>query len=364
MASRFRDFMKTLIAPENLVLLGLVALYAAVSYLAALTHGMTDYFEPLMYMNVFMQATVGVGFAYMLYLLFRIFMILVRQRPVRPLAIVIADLKEGPLKPGRLAIAIPVFTGFIFFFSVFTSMKEMIPGISPYHWDQSFADIDRMLHFGIDPWRILHAALGNAYVTWAINIVYNFWLLAMFLVLYWQLFSLKDRVTRMQFFYAFILSWAVNGTLLATLLSSVGPCFLELYNGNAYFQPLMDSLRQMNEEIKLWALVNQEWLWGVAAEKKNMIGGGISAMPSVHVVVAFLYMLLALKLDLRIKPLYVAFFIVILIGSVHLGWHYAVDGYVAIATTWIVWIGSGWLARRVMAVSNQKTMNCEGEQNA
>jgi hypothetical protein len=352
--ARLSLFFKTATSPEYFVFLGSIGVYMLASYLTARHYGLEDHFAPLLYLNIFVQASIGVLCLYMIYLIFRIIILLILQRPERPIAVIFDDWQKGPLRPGRFANALPIFTGFVFFFSAFTSMKGMIPGIVPYHWDGLFTDIDRIIHFGIDPWRATHFVFGNALITWCINIIYNFWLMAMFLVLYWQLFSLKDQVTRMQFFYAFILSWAINGTLLATLLSSVGPCFLELYNGNDYFRPLMDSLQQINQEHRLWALVNQEWLWGLSSEKKNMIGGGISAMPSMHVVVAFLYMLLALKLKVREKPLYIAFFIVILIGSVHLGWHYAIDGYVAIAATWIIWLGSGWLAKQVMVWSDIK----------
>jgi hypothetical protein len=41
------------------------------------------------------------------------------------------------------------------------------------------------------------------------------------------------------------------------------------------------------------------------------------------------------------------FALIILIGSVHLAYHYAVDGYVSIAATWLIWRASGPLARRV-----------------
>ena len=37
---------------------------------------------------------------------------------------------------------------------------------------------------------------------------------------------------------------------------------------------------------------------------------------------------------------------VVLVGSVHLGWHYAVDGYVSIAGTLAIWVGVGALLGR------------------
>ena len=35
----------------------------------------------------------------------------------------------------------------------------------------------------------------------------------------------------------------------------------------------------------------------------------------------------------------------IFLGSIHLAWHYAVDGIVAIAMALIIWRLAGWLAR-------------------
>jgi hypothetical protein len=34
----------------------------------------------------------------------------------------------------------------------------------------------------------------------------------------------------------------------------------------------------------------------------------------------------------------------ILVGSVHLGWHYAIDGYAAIIGTWAIW----WIVGRLL----------------
>jgi hypothetical protein len=35
-----------------------------------------------------------------------------------------------------------------------------------------------------------------------------------------------------------------------------------------------------------------------------------------------------------------------MIGSVHLGWHYALDGYVGAACALVIWFAVGWLLDR------------------
>ena len=39
--------------------------------------------------------------------------------------------------------------------------------------------------------------------------------------------------------------------------------------------------------------------------------------------------------------------VAILVGSVHLGWHYAIDGYVAAIMVWVIWMVSGRLVAPV-----------------
>jgi hypothetical protein len=40
------------------------------------------------------------------------------------------------------------------------------------------------------------------------------------------------------------------------------------------------------------------------------------------------------------------FLALVFIGSIHLGWHYAVDGYLAVAFAWALWRLTGWLLNR------------------
>jgi hypothetical protein len=53
-------------------------------------------------------------------------------------------------------------------------------------------------------------------------------------------------------------------------------------------------------------------------------------------------MLLGFAIHRQLGILLGLFAAFILIGSVLLGWHYAVDGYVAIAMTWVIWRVVGW----------------------
>ena len=41
-----------------------------------------------------------------------------------------------------------------------------------------------------------------------------------------------------------------------------------------------------------------------------------------------------------------AYTVIMMIGSVHLGWHYALDGYVAIVGVWVIWWSVGRVLRR------------------
>ena len=73
------------------------------------------------------------------------------------------------------------------------------------------------------------------------------------------------------------------------------------------------------------------------------VGGGISAAPSMHVSVATLNALFLSRYGKAPSILAWGYCLVIFLGSVHLGWHYAVDGYIAFGMTLLIWKGAGWL---------------------
>lgn len=334
--------------PVEYVFLLLIALYMGISAFVAYSHGLGERFHPLMYMEQCVNMTSGLLVIYLFYLCFRILWIMVAIKPKKLARYIWDDWRKGPLNTERLIRALPIFIGFIFFFSAFTSMKQMIPGINPFSWDHEFAVLDNLIHFGIDPWRILHPIFSIPAITYALNVNYNAWLVAVFVALYWQLFSKSHPVERMQFFFAFLLTWSINGTLIATIFSSAGPCFFERLTDSNYYAPLMAHLNEAHQQIKLFAVDTQNMVWNAASKNETMIGGGISAMPSIHVSTAMLFWLLARQIRHRQEWMFIVFFALIVLGSIYLAWHYAVDGYLSIITTFALWHISGWMVRKLM----------------
>lgn len=66
-------------------------------------------------------------------------------------------------------------------------------------------------------------------------------------------------------------------------------------------------------------------------------------MPSMHVAMAFLFWLAMRRISRLHGNVFLGFFFVTWIGSVHLAYHYAVDGIVAVIAVWAIWRISGTL---------------------
>lgn len=322
---------------------GLIALGAAYVLLVAwVAHaiGASEQFSLLFYSSTVVKVTV------MLFLFFvgwRVYSLILFERPAHLTRRLIEDVRSRLFTPAQIRAAIPVILVFMFFMSAFTSMKGMIPLLRPYEFDEVFNHMDRILHGGIDPWRWLYPIFGKPVATSAVNIVYNMWYVVMFGVLYWQLFDLRRPALRLRFFWAFFLCFIVNGSILAVLLSSAGPCYYHyLVDGYDPFAQQMEFLRNLAaQDYPVWAVATQDMLWNAYQANKSGFGSGISAMPSVHVSIACLFMFLAWEYGPRQRLFFTLFAILIMIGSVLLLWHYAIDGYLAGAVTYIIWIAVG-----------------------
>lgn len=279
--------------------------------------------------------------------------IMIFIRPKHLTRYIMNDLKGKYLTCERIAMGLPILLFFPVFASTFTSLKTMIPDINPYSWDPLLAQWDAALHGGHQPWLLLQPFLGHPFVTSVVNFFYNLWFFVMYGGLLWQTFSLRNPRLRMQFLLAFVASWALLGNVAAMLFSSAGPCYYGRITGLVDpFQPLMNYLWAASESFPVWSLNVQEMLWEAYGEGGIGFGSGISAMPSMHVSVVFLLTLVGWRTSRAHGIGFTAFTMLIIIGSVHLGWHYAIDDYAALIGTWLIWRAVGWLLNRYAASLN------------
>ncbi len=265
-------------------------------------------------------------------------------RPAGLLKFMVADLRTNWLTMERLAGGCLIALLLPRFMSLFTMWKTLIPVINFFTWDPLFAEWDRLLHGGTDPWLLLQPVLGSPWISSGINFFYHLWIFLLYGILLWQAFSVRDPRLRMQFFLTFVLIWSLLGNVMATLLSSAGPVYFGRVTGlEDPFQPLVDYLQAANEVAPIWALQVHDLLWQLHVLGEYNLGTGISAMPSVHVAAAVLFALLGWRVNRLLGVALTLFSVVIMIGSVHLAWHYALDGYVSALLTYGLWRAAGWL---------------------
>lgn len=316
--------------------------YAAIAVWFLSAHGLVG-------LPVFQDYLIGAAMPLMMLAGFRIFgeaaFHVLHVRPFKPAGIWRGIRSSEIFSPDRWGAALVPVLLLPLFASVFTSFKTSIPEIEPFSWDPALMEFDRWLHGGYHAWELLQPLMGHPLITSAWSYLYNFWH-GMIFVVYWQMFRIHKRELRMRFLLSFVLAWAVLGSLGALMFSSAGPCYYaKVVPGPDPFAEQMAYLYTAHEVYANRAFLAQDYLWSLYEAGKAGLGGGISAMPSLHVAVALLVFLLMRQFGKAATWFSGAYVMVILLGSVHLGWHYAVDGYAGLAGGWLAWLAAGWLVR-------------------
>jgi hypothetical protein len=264
-----------------------------------------------------------------------------KHRPDRPIRFL--RLRYSDPQVVRLFVArLPLLFVFIAFLPLFALLKPLIPLVSPYTWDATLIEWDRAI-FGTDPWRLLQPVLGYPIITAVIAILYHAWIALVYPGSLVFLYAKRAQLLRRQYFLSFMLVWILGGFVLAAGMSSVGPCFLEPIMGDSRFSDQMAYLNAANEQIPIVVLDVQNMLLSGYTLHGPGHGAGITAMPSMHVAIAFLFWLAIRRFSAVLDRWFFGFFLAIWIASVHLAYHYAVDGLVSIVLVWIAWRTSGWV---------------------
>lgn len=297
--------------------------------------------EPISFIFT-MVATVAVGLVMIIFSVFmaRFLQLAIYERPDQPAKAIAKDMWSLMSDKRRLAVGLPMIAVLAPFMTIFGEFKAAVPMLGGgFVWDQTFDQWDRWMHFGKLPWEWMQPVFGYAPVTFALNVSYNFWFFAMWMVWAAWAFTTRPDANRTHFFLTFMLLWSIGGSLMAAGFSSAGPAFYTLIGLSPDpYAPLMDYLRSANEILPVWALNTQEMLW--TTFNGRTVADGISAMPSMHNASSLLFLLSARHLGKWPVRLLAAHLVLVYLGSVHLAWHYAVDAYIGWALALVLWFAA------------------------
>jgi PAP2 superfamily len=284
------------------------------------------------------------NFLFVLPMLF--FRLLVFEKPASPTRALLRSVWSFYTSDNRFSRGLVTLAAVFLFISSFATLKASITLVQPFAWDQAFDELDRWLHFGYRPWELLAPLLNYPPITTIISINYHAWFMG--LALYWTYFAFDEKpgVLRTQSLMAFMLTWSFGGVGLAMLFSSAGPCFFgHLDLGHDPYAPLMTYLHTTGQTWPIWALDVQQWLWTNYENGTTDLAKGISAMPSMHNAQCLLLVLAVWNKARIVRNLAIIHGVLVFLGSVQLGWHYAVDAYLAWIVVGVAWVVSGAFAR-------------------
>lgn len=225
--------------------------------------------------------------------------------------------------------------------------KSLIPYFNDYELDPLFSQMDKAIHGGMYPHELLVPFIDKMNLFGFVNFMYLLWFPVMFSANAWAIFCDNDKCRRMRFLWSSLLLWVFAGVIGASMASSVGPIYF------SYFYPFLDDpysafvehLRQVNNAIELNVVMVAGILLDFAMNGRVIDINAISAMPSMHVAIVTLIALYAFSYSRIAGVVCGLYVLMIMIGSVALGWHYAIDGYVSIILATATWFAAGRVLR-------------------
>lgn len=318
--------------------------YIGAAVLAAPLFGLR--FNPFLYFKVMLVLILPVLFFLWLG---KICILAIRHDPRRPFTS-LPRVVGHSLSP-RAATLLPFFLLLPVTASAFSAFKSTLPRWAEYSWDVPLAQLDRLLHGGQDPWRVLEMIWPGPWLTMALEGTYGLaWFLATTLAPVFAMLWVRDHHLRLQYILTFLISWIVLGNVLAGVFLSAGPCFYGHFTGDTQaFAYIRDYLESLPTRVA-GAHTLQDILLHMQLSRDVEIGKGISAFPSMHVATAATTALLLARCGRVAATLGWAYLFIVQVASVHLGWHYAVDGYFSIIAVIALWLLIGRVVRLIPAV--------------
>jgi membrane-associated phospholipid phosphatase len=230
--------------------------------------------------------------------------------------------------------------------NTFGAWKLAIPRWGGFHRELSVLDLERAAHGGVLAWDLLQPVLGHPLVTILLDRIYFSWLPVFVVVAIWQVVWREPAWERKRFLLALTLVWLGLGVVVATAAASAGPIFLDrVLPGSGHYQDMFAYLTGVTQPMGLITLEVRDLLWTTYQDRLARPFQGISAFPSIHVAVAFLYVLALWRSHPKGRWWAAVYAGAIALSSVHLGWHYAIDAYAAVIGAAGCWFLAGFWTR-------------------
>jgi hypothetical protein len=217
----------------------------------------------------------------------------------------------------------------------FQSLKQSIGATLGFPMDRTWSAIDIMIHGG-PAWKSLSFLLSPTAIR-ALDVAYMLWFLELFVFLLWCSWSM-NTIRRRQATLAWLLLWIVGGTVAAWAGASAGPFHYQPSTGAP--NPYEHLMRHLDSVGFSFARLSQ---YGLIHLQPGPFAG-VSAMPSMHVGLACLVALVGWRHSRFLGALLYGFAFLTHIGSIVLGWHYAIDGYAGALLAILCWrAGQKWI---------------------
>jgi hypothetical protein len=221
---------------------------------------------------------------------------------------------------------------------VFVNLKQFIPALNERLYDSPLWRLDAWLHFGVDPAVTATELAARCGVLPWLDRAYLLFYPAQVAVPLLFLVAKPLRPLRGRFFFAFCLLWMTGG-LMYVVWPTLGPVYYRAsrfvwLDQAPYAQYLQDLL--MKDYVRFRADPSYYTV---------KLYQGVAALPSLHVGVLALFAIAAgcwwtLAVVLWLLTA------VTFIGSLALGWHYAIDGYAGVLLAALAWV----VARHVIDI--------------
>lgn len=329
-----------------LLLAGGAAVFAT-GYFMSLLSGHLVEVSPLEFaIRYVLLAALFVGVTIVVFKFIRMALI---ERPGSPAAELLRWIRHDLLSPGRLANGAYGMTFVFLLMGGFTMAKNNVSRFGGFQWDEALSRLDRTLHFGAYPHDLLQGVLGTPMITMLLDRNYILWFPVLFAACFVGSFQARRSLARHRFLLALLFTWGIGGMFFAILFSSAGPVYFARVTGLADpYAAHFAYLREIDAFVGVKALEVQEQLWRTYRNVPSV--SLISAMPSMHSAISVLVCIACWTHGGLLRAAVTVFTGLILVGSVHLGWHYAADAYagiaIAVASWWLALPVSRWFLAR------------------